>query len=164
MSSHHLSHHPCSPAHPPSTAEGLSLSLIKSECGDLQDMSEISPYSGSAISFHLHPTPTPAQGENKPKAKSLPPRSGLPRVLESCRFLSSPVCPLVRRHRLLSTRAWGFWLHKSFTGNQHPCNFHKLLIAPKRSYFICAFAAVFFFFCCFFPYYLLLLFLPQEYF
>uniref|UniRef100_A0A8C4L3L8 Prospero homeobox 1 n=1 Tax=Equus asinus asinus TaxID=83772 RepID=A0A8C4L3L8_EQUAS len=47
MSSHHLSHHPCSPAHPPSTAEGLSLSLIKSECGDLQDMSEISPYSGS---------------------------------------------------------------------------------------------------------------------
>lgn len=51
MSSHHLSHHPCSPAHPPSTAEGLSLSLIKSECGDLQDMSEISPYSGSAISF-----------------------------------------------------------------------------------------------------------------
>ncbi|KFV13087.1 Prospero homeobox protein 1 [Pterocles gutturalis] len=31
---------------PPSAAEGLSLSLIKSECGDLQDMSEISPYSG----------------------------------------------------------------------------------------------------------------------
>ncbi|KAL4673368.1 hypothetical protein H8959_017302 [Pygathrix nigripes] len=53
MSSHHLSHHPCSPAHPPSTAEGLSLSLIKSECGDLQDMSEISPYSGSAISFYF---------------------------------------------------------------------------------------------------------------
>nr|XP_033795276.1 prospero homeobox protein 1 [Geotrypetes seraphini] len=47
MSSHHMSHHPCSPAHPPSTAEGLSLSLIKSECGDLQDMSEISPYSGT---------------------------------------------------------------------------------------------------------------------
>ncbi|NWQ64928.1 PROX1 protein, partial [Neopipo cinnamomea] len=46
MSSHHMNHHPCSPAHPPSTAEGLSLSLIKSECGDLQDMSEISPYSG----------------------------------------------------------------------------------------------------------------------
>lgn len=55
MSSHHLSHHPCSPAHPPSTAEGLSLSLIKSECGDLQDMSDISPYSGSAISFYLSP-------------------------------------------------------------------------------------------------------------
>lgn len=51
MSSHHMNHHPCSPAHPPSAAEGLSLSLIKSECGDLQDMSEISPYSGSAISF-----------------------------------------------------------------------------------------------------------------
>ncbi|XP_028942786.1 prospero homeobox protein 1 [Antrostomus carolinensis] len=49
MSSHHMNHHPCSPAHPPSAAEGLSLSLIKSECGDLQDMSEISPYSGSAI-------------------------------------------------------------------------------------------------------------------
>ncbi|KFZ67280.1 Prospero homeobox protein 1, partial [Podiceps cristatus] len=46
MSSHHMNHHPCSPAHPPSAAEGLSLSLIKSECGDLQDMSEISPYSG----------------------------------------------------------------------------------------------------------------------
>ncbi|NXQ27734.1 PROX1 protein, partial [Alaudala cheleensis] len=46
MSSHHMNHHPCSPAHPPSTAEGLSLSLIKSECGDLQDMSEISSYSG----------------------------------------------------------------------------------------------------------------------
>ena len=144
MSSHHLSHHPCSPAHPPSTAEGLSLSLIKSECGDLQDMSEISPYSGSAISFHLHPTPTPPQGENKPKPTSLPPRSGLPKVLESCRFLSSPVCPLIRSHSLFSTRAWRFWLHKSFTGNQHPCNFDKLLIAPKPSCFICAFAAVFF--------------------
>ncbi|XP_022364108.1 prospero homeobox protein 1 isoform X1 [Mustela nigripes] len=55
MSSHHLSHHPCSPAHPPSTAEGLSLSLIKSECGDLQDMSEISPYSGSAMQEGLSP-------------------------------------------------------------------------------------------------------------
>ncbi|XP_055000497.1 prospero homeobox protein 1 [Sorex araneus] len=53
--SHHLSHHPCSPAHPPSTAEGLSLSLIKSECGDLQDMSEISPYSGSAMQEGLSP-------------------------------------------------------------------------------------------------------------
>ncbi|CAN8203287.1 unnamed protein product [Coccothraustes coccothraustes] len=31
MSSHHMNHHPCSPAHPPSAAEGLSLSLIKSE-------------------------------------------------------------------------------------------------------------------------------------
>jgi hypothetical protein len=62
MSSHHLSHHPCSPAHPPSTAEGLSLSLIKSECGDLQDMSEISPYSGSAISFYF-----PLKEQTKPK-------------------------------------------------------------------------------------------------
>ncbi|KAJ8270504.1 hypothetical protein GJAV_G00115630, partial [Gymnothorax javanicus] len=49
MSSNHLNHHrSCSPpSHPGSTGEGLSLSLIKSECGDLQDMSEISPYSGS---------------------------------------------------------------------------------------------------------------------
>ncbi|KAL1254286.1 hypothetical protein QQF64_016515 [Cirrhinus molitorella] len=39
----------CSPVLPGSTAEGLS--LIKSECGDLQDMSDISPYSGSTISF-----------------------------------------------------------------------------------------------------------------
>ncbi|KAG7465640.1 hypothetical protein MATL_G00155660 [Megalops atlanticus] len=46
MSSNHLNHHrSCSPSHPGGT-EGLSLSLIKSECGDLQDMSEISPYSG----------------------------------------------------------------------------------------------------------------------
>ncbi|XP_061099519.1 prospero homeobox protein 1a [Conger conger] len=53
MSSNHLNHHrSCSPpSHPGSTAEGLSLSLIKSECGDLQDMSDISPYSGSTISF-----------------------------------------------------------------------------------------------------------------
>ncbi|XP_040286355.1 prospero homeobox protein 1 isoform X1 [Bufo bufo] len=49
MSSHHMNHHPCSPAHPPSSTEGLSLSFIKSECGDLQDMSDISPYSGSAF-------------------------------------------------------------------------------------------------------------------
>lgn len=53
-SGHHLGHHhrSCSPAHPGSTAEGLSLSLIKSECGDLQDMSDISPYPGSNVSFH----------------------------------------------------------------------------------------------------------------
>lgn len=51
-SGHHLGHHrSCSPAHPGSTAEGLSLSLIKSECGDLQDMADISPYSGSNVSF-----------------------------------------------------------------------------------------------------------------
>lgn len=51
-SNHHMGHHrSCSPTHPGSTAESLSLSLIKSECGDLQDMSDISPYSGSTISF-----------------------------------------------------------------------------------------------------------------
>lgn len=51
-SGYHLGHHrSCSPVHPGSTAEGLSLSFIKSECGDLQDMSDISPYSGSTISF-----------------------------------------------------------------------------------------------------------------
>ncbi|XP_056424282.1 prospero homeobox protein 1 isoform X3 [Hyla sarda] len=49
MSTHHMNHHPCSPAHPPSSTEGLSLSFIKSECGDMQDMSDISPYSGSAF-------------------------------------------------------------------------------------------------------------------
>ncbi|XP_072265957.1 prospero homeobox protein 1 isoform X2 [Pyxicephalus adspersus] len=49
MSSHHMNHHPCSPAHPPSSTDGLSLSFIKSECGDMQDMSDISPYSGSAF-------------------------------------------------------------------------------------------------------------------
>ncbi|XP_028855396.1 prospero homeobox protein 1a isoform X2 [Denticeps clupeoides] len=56
MSSSHLSHHRgCSPTHPGSTTEGLSLSLIKSECGDLQDMSDISPYSGSTIQEGLSP-------------------------------------------------------------------------------------------------------------
>uniref|UniRef100_A0A668ASL1 Prospero homeobox 1a n=1 Tax=Myripristis murdjan TaxID=586833 RepID=A0A668ASL1_9TELE len=56
-SGHHLGHHhrSCSPAHPGSTAEGLSLSLIKSECGDLQDMADISPYSGSNIQEGLSP-------------------------------------------------------------------------------------------------------------
>ncbi|XP_017278829.1 prospero homeobox protein 1 [Kryptolebias marmoratus] len=56
-SGHHLGHHhrSCSPAHPGSTAESLSLSLIKSECGDLQDMSDISPYSGSNIQEGLSP-------------------------------------------------------------------------------------------------------------
>ncbi|XP_048830557.1 prospero homeobox protein 1a isoform X1 [Brienomyrus brachyistius] len=56
MSSNHLNHHrSCSPTHPGSTAEGLSLSLIKSECGDLQEMSDISPYSGSTIQEGLSP-------------------------------------------------------------------------------------------------------------
>uniref|UniRef100_A0A7N6BIC6 Prospero domain-containing protein n=1 Tax=Anabas testudineus TaxID=64144 RepID=A0A7N6BIC6_ANATE len=56
-SGHHLGHHhrSCSPAHPGSTAEGLSLSLIKSECSDLQDMADISPYSGSNIQEGLSP-------------------------------------------------------------------------------------------------------------
>ncbi|XP_068199116.1 prospero homeobox protein 1-like isoform X2 [Antennarius striatus] len=56
-SGHHLGPHlrSCSPAHPGSTAEGLSLSLIKSECGDLQDMADISPYSGSNIQEGLSP-------------------------------------------------------------------------------------------------------------
>ncbi|KAI4902951.1 hypothetical protein NFI96_001686 [Prochilodus magdalenae] len=50
MSSNHLSHHrSISPSHP-GNPEGLSLSLIKSECGDLQDMSDISPYSGKGLS------------------------------------------------------------------------------------------------------------------
>ncbi|KAK9531564.1 hypothetical protein VZT92_010983 [Zoarces viviparus] len=58
-SAHHLGHHhhhhrSCSPVHPGSTAE-LSLSLIKSECSDLQDMADISPYSGSNIQEGLSP-------------------------------------------------------------------------------------------------------------
>ncbi|XP_049913809.1 prospero homeobox protein 1-like isoform X2 [Epinephelus moara] len=56
-SGHHMGHHhrSCSPAHTGSTAEGLSLSLIKSECSDLQDMADISPYSGSNIQEGLSP-------------------------------------------------------------------------------------------------------------
>ncbi|XP_028809229.1 prospero homeobox protein 1-like isoform X2 [Denticeps clupeoides] len=54
-SNHHLGHRSCSPTHPGSTAEGLSLSLIKSECGDLQDMSDMSPYPGSTIQEGLSP-------------------------------------------------------------------------------------------------------------
>ncbi|KAJ8402848.1 hypothetical protein AAFF_G00361620 [Aldrovandia affinis] len=66
MSSNHLTHHrSCSPAHPGSTSEGLSLSLIKSECGDLQDMSDISPYSGSTISF-LKPRSIPLPAATLP--------------------------------------------------------------------------------------------------
>ncbi|XP_072235190.1 prospero homeobox protein 1a [Leuresthes tenuis] len=49
----HYNHRQSSPSqHGP---EGLSLSLIKSECGDLQDMAEISPYSGSTIQEGLSP-------------------------------------------------------------------------------------------------------------
>ncbi|KAM7375291.1 hypothetical protein PAMA_014405 [Pampus argenteus] len=50
---HHHHHRQGSPSqHGP---EGLSLSLIKSECGDLQDMADISPYSGSTIQEGLSP-------------------------------------------------------------------------------------------------------------
>lgn len=51
--------------------------------------------------------------------------------LEWCRLLKNAVFPLLQSNRLLSARVWHFWLHKSFTGNQHFCNFHKLLIALK---------------------------------
>ncbi|XP_056620231.1 prospero homeobox protein 1-like [Triplophysa dalaica] len=55
-SGHHLGHHrSCSPVQPGSTAEGPSLSFIKSECGDLQDMSDISTYSGSTVQEGLSP-------------------------------------------------------------------------------------------------------------
>lgn len=55
-SGHRLGHRrSCSPVHPGSTAEGLSLSLIKSECGDHQDMSDLSLYSGSTIQEGLSP-------------------------------------------------------------------------------------------------------------
>ncbi|XP_041834557.1 prospero homeobox protein 1a [Melanotaenia boesemani] len=51
MGHHH--HRQSSPSqHGP---EGLSLSLIKSECGDLQDMADISPYSGTTIQEGLSP-------------------------------------------------------------------------------------------------------------
>ncbi|XP_035491830.2 prospero homeobox protein 1a [Scophthalmus maximus] len=50
---HHHHHRQSSPSqHGP---EGLSLSLIKSECGDLQDIADISPYSGSTIQEGLSP-------------------------------------------------------------------------------------------------------------
>ncbi|XP_023829779.1 prospero homeobox protein 1 [Salvelinus sp. IW2-2015] len=56
-SGHHVGHHhrSFSPTNPGSTAEGLSLSLIKSECGDMSDMNDISPYSGSTIQEGLSP-------------------------------------------------------------------------------------------------------------
>lgn len=50
---HHHHHRQSSPGqHGP---DALSLSHIKSECGDLQDMSDISPYSSNTVSFHLLP-------------------------------------------------------------------------------------------------------------
>uniref|UniRef100_A0A3Q0QXJ4 Prospero homeobox 1a n=1 Tax=Amphilophus citrinellus TaxID=61819 RepID=A0A3Q0QXJ4_AMPCI len=52
----HLGHHHHRQSSPSQHGpEGLSLSLIKSECGDLQDMSDISPYSGSTIQEGLSP-------------------------------------------------------------------------------------------------------------
>lgn len=52
-SQHLMRNRSCSPLFPGSKAEGLS--LIKSECGDLQDMSDISPYSGCTIQDGLSP-------------------------------------------------------------------------------------------------------------
>ncbi|TNM94123.1 hypothetical protein fugu_002299 [Takifugu bimaculatus] len=50
---HHHHHRQSSPnQHGP---DGLSLSHIKSECGDLQDMSDISPYSSNTIQEGLSP-------------------------------------------------------------------------------------------------------------
>ncbi|XP_038865079.1 prospero homeobox protein 1-like [Salvelinus namaycush] len=47
--SHHHHHRQSSPPQHGGGSEGLS--LIKSECGELQDMADISPYSGSTVSF-----------------------------------------------------------------------------------------------------------------
>lgn len=46
LSHHHHHHHHHRQSSPSQHGEGLSLSLIKSECGDLADMADISPYSG----------------------------------------------------------------------------------------------------------------------
>ncbi|XP_018516509.1 prospero homeobox protein 1 [Lates calcarifer] len=51
----HLSHHHRQSSPSQHGPEGLSLSLIKSECGDLQDIADISPYSGSTIQEGLSP-------------------------------------------------------------------------------------------------------------
>ncbi|XP_008282357.1 prospero homeobox protein 1a [Stegastes partitus] len=52
----HLGHHHHRQSSPSQHgSEGLSLSLIKSECGDLQDMADISPYSSSTIQEGLSP-------------------------------------------------------------------------------------------------------------
>ncbi|XP_070786871.1 prospero homeobox protein 1a [Enoplosus armatus] len=55
LSHHHHHHHHRQSSPSQHGPEGLSLSLIKSECGDLQDMSDISPYSGSTIQEGLSP-------------------------------------------------------------------------------------------------------------
>ncbi|XP_068165891.1 prospero homeobox protein 1-like [Antennarius striatus] len=52
---HHHHHHHHHRQNSPSQQEALSLSLIKSECGDLQDLSDISPYSGGTIQEGLSP-------------------------------------------------------------------------------------------------------------
>ncbi|XP_075994969.1 prospero homeobox protein 1-like [Genypterus blacodes] len=52
---HHHHHRQSSPSQHGGGPEGLSLSLIKSECGDLQDMADISPYSSSTIQEGLSP-------------------------------------------------------------------------------------------------------------
>ncbi|XP_077369887.1 prospero homeobox protein 1a [Festucalex cinctus] len=52
----HLGHHHNRQSSPSQHgSEGLSLSLIKSECGDLADMADISPYSSSTIQEGLSP-------------------------------------------------------------------------------------------------------------
>ncbi|XP_071222895.1 prospero homeobox protein 1-like [Salvelinus alpinus] len=51
--SHHHHHRQSSPSQHGGGSEGLS--LIKSECGELQDMADISPYSGSTIQEGLSP-------------------------------------------------------------------------------------------------------------
>ncbi|XP_035006110.1 prospero homeobox protein 1a [Hippoglossus stenolepis] len=55
--SHHHHHHHHHRQNSPNQhgPEGLSLALIKSECGDLQDIADISPYSGSTIQEGLSP-------------------------------------------------------------------------------------------------------------
>lgn len=52
---HHHHHHHRQSSPNQHGSEALSLSLIKSECGDLQDMADISPYSGSTIQEGLSP-------------------------------------------------------------------------------------------------------------
>ncbi|XP_077580485.1 prospero homeobox protein 1-like [Stigmatopora nigra] len=52
---HHGHHHNRQSSPSQHGPEGLSLSLIKSECGDLADMADISPYSSSTIQEGLSP-------------------------------------------------------------------------------------------------------------
>ncbi|KAL2082177.1 hypothetical protein ACEWY4_021995 [Coilia grayii] len=54
---HHLgqSQRAVSPSQSGSSADGLSLSLIKAECADLHDMADISPYASSTIQEGLSP-------------------------------------------------------------------------------------------------------------